>query len=222
MSGKLAVFNSGDKNWSVIDELPSPYDDVILFQARFYAADCTGRTVTVDLHLQSPPKVRLIAGPVFRGDKKCLVECGRDLLLVDIYLTIGSAGEDEVDGDAGDAQELMSERVDRFKIYRLDWSRQNWVEVYDLGDHILFLGDSCTFSASALDFPGYRGNCIIFTDNYLSSSREEEDLRCWGRGICMFSLYDRTFHNLPNLGAYPVLFWPPPDWVHLMSSELSC
>ncbi|KAL0356540.1 UNVERIFIED_CONTAM: F-box protein SKIP23 [Sesamum calycinum] len=45
VSGKLVVCKSGDKKWRVIDDLPSPYDDVILREGRFCG---WGRVVLVN------------------------------------------------------------------------------------------------------------------------------------------------------------------------------
>ena len=36
LSGKLAVLRSCDRAWSVINDMPSPYDDVIVFDGRFF------------------------------------------------------------------------------------------------------------------------------------------------------------------------------------------
>ncbi|KAF3952601.1 hypothetical protein CMV_021862 [Castanea mollissima] len=167
VSGKLAMFKSRNKNWCIIDDMPlvhdvlSPYDDVVLFRGEFYAVDNTGRTVLVGLSLN----LSLVAGSVFGGDKKFLVESVGQLLMVDMYL---SAVFDDVDGGAEDVDEafldgIMGERTVWFKVFKLDWEGKKWVEVKSLGDRVLFLGDNCTFSAPASVLSGCKGNCIFFT-----------------------------------------------------------
>ncbi|KAA8546144.1 hypothetical protein F0562_020962 [Nyssa sinensis] len=213
VSGKLAMFKSGDKKWTVIDDLPSPYDDVILFRGQFYAVDSTGRTVVV--LVDSSPSVNLVANSVFGGDKKFLVESCDELLLVDMYLGVGLEDDLGYNGalDVYDEFDcLTGERTVRFKVFKLDQEGQKWVEVKSLGGRMLFLGDNCTFSALASDFTGCEGNCIFFTDNFFYSNREEDGvLKC--RGIGVFDLENGRIDPLANYPGYYNLFWPPPPWV---------
>ncbi|XP_057966388.1 F-box protein SKIP23 [Malania oleifera] len=205
ISGKLAVFKSGDENWSVIEDFPSPYDDVALFDGRFYAVDGNGRAVVVEM--EPSPSVNLIAGAMFGGDKKCLVESNGELLLVDVYLRMGLAEEDsdvdEGDGSSEELPRILSERMGRFKVYRLSRSEQKWVEVRSLGDRILFLGDNCAFSASASDFYGRKGNCIYFTDL---------------GDIEVFDLDEGR--RIDDSRGCSELFWPPPAWITAMSLDV--
>ncbi|KAK9286207.1 hypothetical protein L1049_014591 [Liquidambar formosana] len=204
VSGKLTMFKSGEKKWTVIDDMPSPYDDVVLFDGKFYAVDSTGRTVVVGLS----STVTLVAKSVFGGDKKYLVESGGALLLVDMYLSM------DPEEDLGDGQIALyiSERIVRFKVFRLDENEQKWVEVKSIGDRVLFLGDNSTFSASASDFSGCKGNCIYFTDNSFYSIREEDGAFRDG-GIGVFDLENGSIGPLANYPDYSRMFWPPPSWV---------
>jgi hypothetical protein len=48
VSGKLAIFRSGDERWMIMPEMPpKPYTDVCVFNGRLIALDSTGRTVAV-------------------------------------------------------------------------------------------------------------------------------------------------------------------------------
>ncbi|CAL5402324.1 hypothetical protein CsSME_00025696 [Camellia sinensis var. sinensis] len=219
VSGKLAMFKFGDRRWTIIDDFPSPYDDVIVFDGKFYAVDNTGRTVAVNVNSSSSsdstPIVDLIAHSVFGGDKKILVKSGAELLLVDTYLSVGP--EDDLAFDEGfefyeEFDCYTNERTVRFKVFRLDRSEQKWVELENLGDRMLFLGDNCTFSASASEFSGCKGNCIFFTDNYFYLGREEDDVPK-GRGVGVFDLETGNIVSLANCPGYSKLFWPPPSWV---------
>ena len=176
-SGKLAMFKSGNKNWCIIDDMPlnydklPPYDDVVLFRGEFYAVDNTGRTVLVGLS----SNLSLVAGSVFGGYKKFLVESVGQLLLVNVCL---SAVSDDVDGGAKDVDEAFLDRISggrmvRFKVFELDWEGKKWVEVKSLGDRVLFLGDNCTFSAPASVLSGCKGNCIFFTSNFNGNCEED-------------------------------------------------
>ncbi|CAI9104805.1 OLC1v1003568C1 [Oldenlandia corymbosa var. corymbosa] len=242
ISGKLVLYKSGDKKWTVINDLvlSSPYDDVISRLGKFYAVDCNGRLVMVNLNiavnnnaggsdgrLVEPPALSLIADSVHGGDKKFLVEDGGDLLLVDKYTGI-TAGDDlgYYNEEGFESYEefdcLMSERTLRFKVFRLDTSGGRWVEVSNLGSKIVFLGDNCTFSydLSELDYGGCcRGNCILFTDQFLHS--KEDDGVGKSGGIGVFDLETGNIGPISSFPGYSELFWPPPSWMYPGSSSSS-
>ncbi|KAJ4826908.1 hypothetical protein Tsubulata_006135 [Turnera subulata] len=225
VSGKLAMFKSGDRRWTIIEDMPSPYDDVIVYKGKFFAVDNTGRTMVVGVNSE----LGLAANPVFGGDKKYLVESEGELLLVDMYLSI-----DNVEGSSGDEAELldqvvqyMSERTVRFKVFRLDMEGQRWIEVRSLGDRVLFLGDDSTFSASSSDLFCCRGNCIFFVDNFFysrdgyGSGGDDgglEDIEETGRDIAVFELESGYIGPLRNYPEYSKMF-SPPGWVASTSSE---
>ncbi|KAF5745790.1 F-box protein SKIP23-like [Tripterygium wilfordii] len=220
VSGKLALFRSGNKRWTTINDMPSPYDDVILFKGEFLAVDNTGRTVNVDV-TGSPPVLSLVANPVFGGDKKYLVECEGQLLMVDMYLSIDATeggplgfGEDFLEHLAV----YMSERTVRFKVYKLDEEMLTWVVVRNLGDKVLFLGDHSTFAASASDLSLPKGNYIFFVDNFFYVSSEysggdEDGEMGGGRDIGVFDLESCCIGPLGNYPHYSKIFWPPPHWI---------
>ncbi|KAL3722762.1 hypothetical protein ACJRO7_035033 [Eucalyptus globulus] len=212
VSGKLAMLKSGQKRWSVIRDMPSPYDDVILFKGEFYAVDGTGRTVLVGLDLG----VTLVAESNFGGDKKFLVESVGELLLVDMYLSLDV--ETDHDGVVTELAEnfdyITRERTVRFKVYKLDREEKVWNEVKDLGDRVLFLGDDCTFSASAADLRACKGNCIFFSDNWELEGPPK------GPGIGVYDMDSGNIGPLEDYAGYSELFWPPPDWIASTTSEV--
>ncbi|KAI5315166.1 PREDICTED: F-box [Prunus dulcis] len=210
VSGKLAMFKSEDKRWTIIHDMPSPYDDVILFKGQFYAVDGTGRTVIVGLH----SNLNVVANPVFGGDKKFLVESSGELLVVDMYLSMAPETDLDVDDEIIQLQfnGCLTERTVRFKVFKLDREGKRLVELKSLGDRVLFLGDDCTFSASASELSGCKGNCIFFTDNFFYTSGEDEGV-FKGRDIGVFDLDDGSIAPLSDYPEYSKLFWPPPDWI---------
>ncbi|KAK2974315.1 hypothetical protein RJ640_026876 [Escallonia rubra] len=213
VSGKLAMLKYGEKKWTVIEDLQSPYDDVLSYDGEFYAVDNTGRTVVVNV--RGPVSVNVIASSVFGGDKKFLVESCGELYMVDMYLSVGPEDDLGYNENFEFYEEFdcyMSERTVKFKVFKLDKSGQKWVEVESLGDRMLFLGDNCTFSASSSDFPACRGNCIFFTDLFSYSSRDE-DGETKTKGIGVFDLETGVIGPLSNYPRYSELFWPPPSWI---------
>ncbi|KAJ6386131.1 hypothetical protein OIU77_029155 [Salix suchowensis] len=121
VSGRLAMFKSGDKRWTIINEMPSPFDDVFVYKGRFYAVDDTGRTVVVALDTD----LGLVGNPIFGGDKKYLVESKGDLLLVDMYLTMDSDEGLSIDDDIVEyLVQYMSERTVQIKVFKLNEERE--------------------------------------------------------------------------------------------------
>jgi hypothetical protein len=164
----------------------------------------------------------LVGDPVFGGDKKYLVESKGDLLLVDMYLSIDtdeglSIGNDVVQ----DLVQYMSERTVRFKVFKLNEEGKSWIEVKNLEDRVLFLGDDSTFSASASELSGCKGNCIFFEDNFFYSREEGDDGSMIGRDIGVFELESGCIGPLRNFPDYSKMFWPPPDWIASTSLEVS-
>ncbi|PQP92968.1 F-box protein SKIP23 [Prunus yedoensis var. nudiflora] len=177
---------------------------------QFYAVDGTGRTVIVGLH----SNLIVVANPVFGGDKKFLVESSGELLVVDMYLSMAAETDLDVDDEIIQLQfnGCLTERTVRFKVFRLDREGKRLVEMKSLGDRVLFLGDDCTFSASASELSGCKGNCIFFTDNFFYTSGEDEGV-FKGRDIGVFDLDDGSIAPLSDYPEYSKLFWPPPDWI---------
>lgn len=213
VSGKLALFRSGDDRWTVIPDMPAPYDDVCIFRGRPCAVDGTGRTVAV----RPDSTVELVAEPVFGGDKKLLVESNGELLLVDKYLSSDcfcSVFEDDDDDDGDDYYDgeiygVGWERAVRFDVFRLEEKEKRWVELTSLGDRVLFLGDDCAFSASASDLCVAKGNCVIFRDDSFGGVNGNA-IEC---GMRVFHLDQGRISPLSDYPGYSELFWPIPDWI---------
>ncbi|CAA0827745.1 F-box protein SKIP23 [Striga hermonthica] len=218
VSGKLVVFKSGNEKWMVIDDLPSPYDDVIFREGGFYAVDHTGRLVLVNI---SDLNVTLVASPIFGGDKKFLVDSNGELLLVDMYLSVGPA--DDLGFNEGfefyeEFDCFMSERTVKFKVFKLDDDAGKWLEMTDLKERMLFLGDNCTFWTSSLEIFGedkFTGNCIFFADQY---SNGESDGEWKSRGLGVFDLESGSIGPIGAHAGYSKMFWPPPDWIFSMEA----
>ncbi|GAU39317.1 hypothetical protein TSUD_119230 [Trifolium subterraneum] len=203
ISGKLAVFRSGDEQWTIIPEMPTPYSDVCVFNGRPIAVDSTGRTVAVGQDLS----LDLVAEAVFGGDTKILVESDGELLLVVKYLSCVT--QQTCDYDADGIYQVGLYSVARFVVFRLDEKEKKWVELTNLGDKVLFLGKDCAFSVSASDLCMQKGNYVIFLNDV------DRNIFLTGLGInvfCMDKCQDSPLFNFP---CWSKLFWPPPEWVGL-------
>ncbi|CAN0845662.1 F-box protein SKIP23 [Linum grandiflorum] len=222
VSGKLAIFKSGDRRWTIIGEMDSPYDDVVVHKGKLFGVDNTGKVVSVG----KDADLTVAANPVFGGDKKYLVQSKGELLLVDMYLSIDT-GDDNSDTGEEFMEHLaqyMRERTVRFKVYKLDEEQKTWVEVGSLPDTVLFLGDDSTFAASSSDLYGGNGNCIFFVDNFfyareIGGLAKEDDGMWAARDIGVFELETGCIGPLVNYPEYYKIFWPPPGWL-LTSQEV--
>ncbi|KAL8502313.1 hypothetical protein ACS0TY_021450 [Phlomoides rotata] len=132
-----------------------------------------------------------------------------------MYLSVGPAnnlGFNEGFQFYEDFDCFMSERTVKFQVFRLDEDAGQWIEMTNLGDKMLFLGDNCTFSASASEIFGdnssSRGNCILFTDQY--SHREDDDVSK-NRSIGVFEMESESIGPIGR--KFSEMFWPPPEWV---------
>ena len=154
-AGVLWHLKLGHDRWTAIEDRISQlsYDDVIVYKGKFCAVDECGRTVLIDssLKISEIAPVNSIVG----GDKKNLVVSnGGELLLVNTYLNREHAYYGW----------RKTFKVHKFRVFKLKLDQKRWVEVESLNDQILFLGEDCSFSVSAHNFGGCRGNCIIYTD----------------------------------------------------------
>ncbi|OVA15996.1 F-box domain [Macleaya cordata] len=219
VGGKLAFFKPGDEKWTVIQNQTCRFNDVVQYNGKFYAVDSTGRAVVVDTSLN----VSVVAVPVIGGGrKKRLVESDGILFLVDMFIDLGPDYLEwdefhdlvEYDGDGtpfptnydGEATPI------RCEVFKLDESKQSWVEVENLGNRVFVVGDRCSFSVPANKLSQCKGNCIIFTDNFYTLRAEDFD-DVFIQSIGIYSLEEDRIGPLASYPGYNQLFWPPPSWI---------
>ncbi|KAF8412279.1 hypothetical protein HHK36_000240 [Tetracentron sinense] len=91
--------------------------------------------------------------------------------------------------------EVYDYQTTKFRVFKPDLSKSNgeWVELKNLGDRALFLGQSTSMSIVASDFPKCKANCIYFTDD------NEEPYICnpegGGKDMGIFNLEDGRFES---------------------------
>ncbi|GAU12656.1 hypothetical protein TSUD_121480 [Trifolium subterraneum] len=189
----LVLLRCGDERWTEIPDIPSSIGDICVFKGQLYAVEeCSSRIVKV---APEDLSVQLVAKDVFGGDDtKFLVESEGELLLVEVcescYFYL-------VNKDA----------LNTIHVFRLDENEKKWVKLSSLGDRILFLGNECSFSASASDLYVAKGNCVIFMEDAFLNSHPCES------GMCVFHLDQGRVSPLSDYPDYLNLFWPPPKWI---------
>lgn len=187
-NGHPILFHCSEKRWTLIPCMSTYFLDICVFKERFYAVNKIGRTVAFGLDYS----VELVAEYVNGGDMKFLVECEGELLLVDICDShcFGFPGEKGL----------------KLKVFRLNERKKEW-RSKTLGDRVLFLGNGCSFYASASDLSVVKGNCVVFIDDAFIPF---DNMRC---GMCVFDLDEHRLSPLSHYPDYFNLFWPPPEWI---------
>lgn len=123
--------------------------DVIYFKGNFYSSLHSGEIVLFeDLH----EAVKFARRPRFHGGHTSyLFDIGGNLCM-----TCGKPF------DVKDDEDGMRCRM-KFVFFKLDMDTKSWEKIYSLGDRSLFIGNCCTFTVAAADFPGCKPNCIYST-----------------------------------------------------------
>ncbi|EFH50421.1 hypothetical protein ARALYDRAFT_910422 [Arabidopsis lyrata subsp. lyrata] len=147
----LGMYRSFDKCWTEIEIEPDRFlEAVASYNGLFYAIDSTGVMIVVKPSLEVNSFHR--SRPCDKTRKRWLAKLEEKLLLVEIctesqkeYLT----------------PKLLAEKG-WFEISELDEKRNDWIQVEDVGGHVLFLDCHCSFSCLPTQIPGFRPNSIIF------------------------------------------------------------
>ncbi|GFZ10496.1 hypothetical protein Acr_21g0010950 [Actinidia rufa] len=201
-TGDLAFCKNGDQSWKFIEDAKSYCEDVIYCNGLFYAVNKLGEITVCDVHGPSPRVSLICTPPQIGGDMQYVVSSSEELLLITRYLDF-----EFVDYQFDNVYKTME-----FRAYRLDLNGPKWERVMNLGDKMLFLGENSSLALSATDFPGCKGNCIYYTDDYSESNYDgipgDNDL----------GVYDLEDGSIEPLPCYPrnsisQLRWPPPIWV---------
>lgn len=215
--GKLGFARSGDEKWTLIDEQNFHYDDVIVYNQQYYTVDRWGTVFWIDSSMRlvqfSPPLIGL-------GHHKHLVECGGELLVIDRFLDKERHFQPAIAAvdDAEQQQHHFMIPVQRppysslpkavdFKAYKLDQEWGTWVELKNLGNRSIILGNDCCFSIEASEFEGCKKNCVYYTDVTEDAFSKRSRSR----------VFDVEGKRIGNILGYPGrmigIFNTPPIWL---------
>ncbi|XP_059659058.1 probable F-box protein At1g44080 [Cornus florida] len=224
--GNLAFCKPGDTSWSILDSTKRGFShvDAVFYEEKLYAIrrdenlsifNGLGSGEVTRINMVSPTD-RETAIPIFLVDGQkvplgenqtmYLVPSNGDLIMV---LRIWNYEPEN------DRQILCPIRTVQFKVFKLDCSIPQWVEIKSLGDKMLFLGTSCSKSYSAAKH-GFKGNSIFFTDDNFDAYLHEEDRPSELRDMGLFRLDKGSIdpYFLSRINSFSSRF----IWV----DELSC
>ncbi|PIA42846.1 hypothetical protein AQUCO_02000356v1 [Aquilegia coerulea] len=209
---KLAFFKHGTKAWVPIqweDEEWSYFDDLIYFNKtqQFYAViNNTGAVVAIDFNTGgiggqsdiSTPKLTQIAPPTEKygfSRKRYIVETSSGDLLQVIKET--------------EYNESRLATTYQFEVFKLDPVGVKWIQIHDIGDTSLFLGDNSSISRCVSGFPGCKPNSIYYINDSNINHQTGWRYGCEETGI--YNLNDVTVQqHYPT--AYRKIF-PAPIWL---------
>ncbi|CAN0878806.1 F-box protein SKIP23 [Linum grandiflorum] len=201
-SYRLMKFDSVKQKWTQLAD-GSAFKDVIVHKGELLAVDITGRVVIVDKEDIDGTKGLIVAAtgsPKLRAGNKYLVQSvDGELLLVEKY----------------DHHDLFNPPIRKLRVYKLNEEEKTWVEVEDLGDNVLFLGNNSSFAvSSSYDLPNVR-NCIFFTDYvpWTVVGLGKDAILDAFFGMFVFDFARKDVTQLTKCPSYSKMFWPPPAWL---------
>jgi hypothetical protein len=166
--------------------------DICVFKNRPYFIDIEGRcfTLTTDFTVET-----VVAEPIKDPKKVHLVVNRRGTPAEELLLVNQRSFQDEIP----------------IRVYRL--YARHWVEVFSLGETVIFLASdipmavsrTAPFTASASELMVDHGNCVVYWD---------DSTRPW-----LVQIGNMLQFNMPKRSSTTVspqfrrLFWPPPEWV---------
>ncbi|KAJ4714176.1 F-box protein [Melia azedarach] len=182
----LTMLRHGDKRWiNVQDGYDINFDDIVYFDKKFYGITKSGHTLSYDCKTFSMSVVTFTSGN-FGSAKLSLVKSDEDLFMI--------------------IQWRASSEI--YKLGMFEWNKI----LHGYGDRVFFLGNSCSFSLLANEFPGCQKNSIYFSDATADDDDDGGDAPVFRRtGIFMKD--DSTVRLLSDLPGRFQIFWPPPAWV---------
>ncbi|EOA28759.1 hypothetical protein CARUB_v10024991mg [Capsella rubella] len=171
----LLVLTSAEMKWKQLQNIPDAIcSDIATYRGRFYATFHSGEIVVIDPYSL---EVNLLL-PSPQEPLHYLVPSSNDeLFLVEVIFPV---------------LEVIVFSQFTCRVSRLDEKAGKWVEVIDLGDRVLFIGQLGNFSCSAKELPhgcGLSRNSILFTHGLgnvtfpfkygVHTGNAEDDLNCW-------------------------------------------
>lgn len=212
--GKLGFAKDGDQKLTLISDGGFVCDDIIVYKGQPYVVDSLGSVFRIDSSLKVVELLSKLVG--LGGRRKHLVESCGELYVVDRYF---DQEPNKQEGSGLDfplsfhifglrgrhrRYESSDPKAVEFKVYKLellDEEEGRWIEVKSLGDQAFFLAMDCSFSVSAQELAGCKGNCIYFTD--------QNDLNLALREVTRpeSSVFNLEDHSIQRLGSSQI-FWP--------------
>ncbi|KDP39240.1 hypothetical protein JCGZ_00997 [Jatropha curcas] len=209
-----------DQEWNSMD-IADTYRDIINYKGDIYAVLRNGTGSRTDANSLTTTHLILPPRP-FTGERYLVESCGDLFLVSRDYSICASKVYYDDDTKCYFKKEGVTDIPFKFEVFKLNTVSPtspvyHWDVVNDLGDQIFCLSKDCSFSVSAQDFAGSKGNCIYFVDELYDEFDDEEDVYdddlVDDTKIFVFNLEDGYAGPLASSPGFPNIFWPPPLWL---------
>ncbi|OMO99998.1 hypothetical protein COLO4_12986 [Corchorus olitorius] len=214
----LGFAKPGDQAWTTIDVAAARLlEDVMYFNGSFFAVHNHGHLlICQDLDGPSPKAIEFAKSPSaiinghdeHYGEPRYLVDLDGSLCMI-----VRRTGLYDHYNDDNEIEHPNLVVTEGFEIFKLDMHTRGWEKIFSLGDRCLFLGNCCTFSVLASDYPGCVANCIYFTDDHVLYNYGEQS-KGFDTGI--YNGANKKVLHLPTSGdvhEFRSQFCPP-LWIH--------
>ncbi|XP_057475953.1 F-box protein SKIP23-like [Actinidia eriantha] len=201
---RLAFFKLGDESWNFINtKRDYVFCDVIYHKCQIYAVNCWSELVKIDV-ASGVDQVMTKRSRVCAQVAYLIESQEGDLLLVQRFWK-------SIDVDDENNSHSKTFKFKVFKlVYPVGEAQEKWIEIKNIGDQALFLGDNHSLAVSTSEFPECQSNCIYYTDQnhviippYVCHGLDDD--------LGVFNLEDGKFqlHYIPDLSEKQMF---PPIW----------
>ncbi|KAH7840777.1 hypothetical protein Vadar_021439 [Vaccinium darrowii] len=174
--GFLGFWKPGDKAWTTIETRPCAFMDITYYNDMFYAVNSVGKIFVCDVGGHDPTVAHVVGAipyEIVRKKRSYIVESKGEVLVVvrDGYDNMDYLGDniyEEEDEDEGKDEcwgGYRARMTTEFRVFKVEVSNGEWVELQSLGDNALFVGYNASISIQAGKFQGIRPDCIYYTDD---------------------------------------------------------
>ncbi|PON34779.1 ascorbic acid mannose pathway regulator [Trema orientale] len=198
---KMACIIYGkDKTWKEIEYRGM---DMVHFKNQIYIVRNNGELISFDpcngtIELVAHHIEEMLEAMNFNSTtNRYLVESCGELLQIERYVAFHEDGYDRV--------------TKIFRVFKLDFDTTEWIEIKDLGNVSLFIGDNSSISSLATEFNGWQKNCIYFTHDEAglpTDTNKSCDLGVYNLESESFKLY----YNLDST-TFQRMYKRPPIWI---------
>lgn len=190
---EVAFTRSGDSIWSLVQSLiPARFVDVVCFKDQIMALSIVGTLFSLETNGVDPPRMLCVSPPPQQEkswQKMYLVESSGDLLILFSYPS--------------------GNMVSRFRAYRFDISKREWIRLEDLGNNVLLIDTGICTSLLACDY--LQCNCIYFVHDNLDSFLASGP-KCMGNYMSVYNLKE-NYTDFMNFGNDNSFRYISPTWV---------
>ncbi|XP_056684381.1 F-box protein SKIP23-like [Spinacia oleracea] len=168
------------------------FRNFVEFKGKIYAVDKVGMVYSMDYHtlkMSMITKVDNFKNIYYLETKKYLVVSSSS----ELYLVCRRRTREVNSGT--------------FSVFKLNEEKKKWDKITSIGDDkILFVTFDGCFFVLANDFPGWKGNCIVFHyDKYIRTLNKYV--------VGVFHLNSGDYGTLDSFPGYSNVLWPPPSWL---------